>query len=160
MIKYQNANIQKELFQKTKAIEEKDKTLNELKGKLKELQEEMQIKESVLQSQQNSSVATHTVSEGKSESVTAREQKLLEQLEQLLKQSREKEQFFEEERLKYNKAYENNERKNRENMEKLKQWHENEKLVLNSSIFDKNREIEKLAKDIDEMRYNIRVSRS
>lgn len=118
----------------------------------------MQFKESSLQSQQNSSAATHIVSEEKSESVTKREQELLEQLELSLKQSKEKERFFDEERIKYNTLYENSEKRNRENIEKLREWHENEKLVLNSSILDKDREIEKLEKDMDELRYNIRVN--
>lgn len=162
----QNATIQKDLSQKMKDLAEKDKELNELKERLKESQHEVKIRESSMQSQQNHSAATLTASEVESNlslvtttrSATQKEQELLKQLELLKKQSSKQQQLFDEERLNFLKNYESTEKRNRENIEKLRERHENDKLVFNSNILYKDREIEKLEKNMDEMRYNIRVN--
>lgn len=86
------------------------------------------------------------------------EKELLETISSLENQSNELKQSFDQEKMDLIQQHETAEIRNRESMEKLREKLENEKLVLSGNLFDKERDIEKLKKDMDDMRDNIKVS--
>jgi hypothetical protein len=144
--------MQKALTEKEELLVEKENNLKEMKVKLEKLQHE--IENSIRQQ------STQDILPSKPEIETGqehKEQELLEKIQLLQNQSAELKQSFDSERRKLLKQNEEEKEEDREIIEKLKEKLENEKLVLTAKVLDKEREVEKLRKDMDEMRDNIRV---
>lgn len=86
-----------------------------------------------------------------------KEQELLEKIKLLQCQSDKQKQSSDNERTEFAKKLEEAELESRKIIEKLREKLESEKSILTTKTMDKEREIEKLKKDMDEMRDNIRV---
>lgn len=142
-------------------LAEKEDDLKKLKTKLEQLELEIEENKAQLLRKQEADVMVTEI-----KTVDNGPLLLLEEKIQLLQiQSDELKQSFDLERaaliqqheVSLSQQQELAEEKNRENIQKLREKLEQEKTILNAKVMDKERDIMKLKKDMDEMRDNIRV---
>jgi hypothetical protein len=159
--------MQQALSENQNLLKEREENLKELVMKLEQLEHEMKHQKLLMQQQKAENKHNMTLIEAtaEKESIVQQElpdkdlqaQALIEKIELLQYQSNEIKQSFSQERIALIQHYEAAEEKNRENMDKLRQKLENENEVLNNEVLNKERDIKRLTKDMDEMRDNIRV---
>lgn len=142
---------------------EKEIDLQGLKIKLKQLEHEIEGNKVQLLLQQENNVIITEIKTPDTEPILQLE--LLGKIELLQNQSNDLKQSFGMERITLIQRHEVAlslqqevaEEKNRDNMQKLREKLEHEKSIINAKVMDKERDIVKLKKDMDEMRDNIRV---
>ncbi|GAA5806180.1 hypothetical protein HPULCUR_011710 [Helicostylum pulchrum] len=158
-LKDKNEKMQAVLSQQETQLEEKETNLTELRTKLEQLESALeQSKNELLVMQEEPSDQPTAASDQQQQEETdqQRQQGLLQTIDSLQNQSNQLKQSFDIERMDLIQQYESAEVKNRDCMEKLREKLENEKLILSGNVLDKERDIEKLKKDMDEMRDNIK----
>ncbi|KAI9348866.1 hypothetical protein BD770DRAFT_395131 [Pilaira anomala] len=174
-LKDKNDEIQTILSQKEFELEEKEVSLKELLDKVNRLEStlESQKKEepmveqaaaateevnykALLASQQEEALELQRQVEKELDLQKQIEKELLETIVSLENQSNELKQSFDQEKMDLIQQHETAEIRHRDCMEKLREKLENEKLALSGNLFDKERDIEKLKKDMDDMRDNIK----
>lgn len=144
-------------------LAEKEIDLQGLKIKLKQLEHEIEGNKVQLLLQQENNVIITEIKTPDTEPILQLE--LLGKIELLQNQSNDLKQSFDMERITLIRQHEVAlslqqevaEEKNRDSMQKLREKLEHEKSIINAKVMDKERDIVKLKKDMDEMRDNIRV---
>lgn len=149
------------LSEKEIDLEEKENQLIKVKNRLEELEGLLEENKKELLLMKEMKVEAIQTEEEQVESIEKEEEEikskeLIQRIEFLLNESNELKKTFDLEKLDLIQHYEITEVRNRESMEKLREKLENEKVVLNGNLLDKERDIEKLKKDMDDMRDNIK----
>lgn len=153
--------MQTALSQNEDLLVEKEIDLQKLKTKLEQLEHEIEENKLQLLKQQEAEVIATEIIIPDNEPLLQLEEKI-----QLLQtQSIDQKKSFDQERaaliqkheISLSQQQEVAEEKNRESIQKLREKLEQEKSILNAKVMDKERDIVKLKKDMDEMRDNIRV---
>lgn len=153
--------MQTALSQNEDLLVEKEIDLQKLKTKLEQLEHEIEENKLQLLKQQEAEVIATEIIIPDNEPLLQLEKKI-----QLLQtQSIDQKKSFDQERaaliqkheISLSQQQEVAEEKNRESIQKLREKLEQEKSILNAKVMDKERDIVKLKKDMDEMRDNIRV---
>lgn len=171
--------MQAVLSQQETQLEEKEINLSELRTKLEQLESALEQSKNELlvmqeepsdqptaasdhqqqqQQQKETDRQQKEIDRQQKEIDHQRQQELLQTIDSLQNQSNQLKQSFDIERMDLIQQYESAEVKNRDCMEKLREKLEHEKLILSGNVLDKERDIERLKKDMDEMRDNIKVS--
>lgn len=153
--------MQTALSQNEDLLVEKEIDLQKLKTKLEQLEHEIEENKLQLLKQQEAEMIATAIKIPDNEPLLQLEEKI--QLLQI--QSIDQKKSFDQERaaliqkheISLSQQQEVAEEKNRESIQKLREKLEQEKSILNAKLMEKERDIMKLKKDMDEMRDNIRV---